>query len=115
MNIEVLLTESEIADELVESIAARDLPEKFFYWSPLSVECWRALSSRSDEALRETWAGLASKAGDLTRTFRGVIPVISFGSGEGLRDRELLKALKAADREAKYFPVDSSQSLLEMA
>jgi hypothetical protein len=115
MNIEVLLTESEIADELVESIAARDLPEKFFYWSPLSVQCWQALSSRSEEALRETWVSLSSKAGDLTRAFRGVIPVISFGSGEGLRDRELLKALKAAGREAKYFPVDSSQSLLEMA
>jgi uncharacterized SAM-dependent methyltransferase len=115
MNIEVLLTETEIAEELVESIEARDLPEKFFYWTPLSIQSWKALSSRSEEALRETWEGLAAKAADLTRAFPGIIPVISFGAGEGLRDREVLKALKAAGRESKYFPVDSSQALLEMA
>src|SRR5580704_4463435 len=115
MNIEVLLTETEIAEELAESIEARDLPEKFFYGTPLSVQSWKALSSRSDEELRETWQGLAAKAPSLTKAFPGVIPVISFGAGEGLRDREVLKALKTAGREAKYFPVDSSQALLEMA
>ena len=115
MNIEVLLTETEIADELAESIEARDLPEKFFYWTPLSIQSWKALSARSEEALRETWEGLAAKAPDLTRAFPGTIPVISFGAGEGLKDREVLKALKMAGREAKYFPVDSSQALLEMA
>jgi len=115
MNIEVLLTETEIADELVESIEARDLPEKFFYWAPLSIQSWRALSVRSEDTLRETWEGLASKAANLTSAFPGTIPVISFGAGEGLKDREVLKALKQAGREAKYFPVDSSQALLEMA
>jgi len=115
MNIEVLLTETEIADEFAESIEARDLPEKFFYWKPLSIQSWKALSARSEEALRETWEGLAAKAADLTRPFPGVIPVISFGAGEGLKDREVLKALKLAGREAKYFPVDASQALLEMA
>ncbi len=115
MNIEVLLTETEIADEFAESVEARDLPEKFFYWTPLSIQSWKALSTRSEEALRETWEKLAAKAPDLTRGFTGIIPVISFGAGEGLRDREVLKALKVAGREAKYFPVDSSQALLEMA
>src|SRR5689334_15775104 len=99
MNIEVLLTESEIAEELAESIEARDLPEKFFYWTPLSVQCWKELSARSDETLRQTWEGLAAKAPDLTRGFPGRVPVISFGAGEGLRDREVLKALKLAGRE----------------
>ena len=37
MNIEVLLTEAEIADEFAEAMEARDVPEKFFYWTPLSV------------------------------------------------------------------------------
>jgi uncharacterized SAM-dependent methyltransferase len=115
MNIEVLLTETEIADELAESFEARDLPEKFFYWTPLSIHAWKALSARSEEALRETWEGLGAKAADLTRGFPGTIPVISFGAGEGHRDREILKALRAAGREVKYFPVDASQALLEMA
>ena len=44
MNIEVLLTEAEIAQEFTESIEARDLPEKFFYWFQLSVRSWRALA-----------------------------------------------------------------------
>jgi len=50
MNIEVLLTETEIAEELAESVEARDLPEKFFYWTPLSINSWKALSARSEEA-----------------------------------------------------------------
>lgn len=115
MNIEVLLTETEIADELVESIAARDLPEKFFYWTPNSIQSWKALSARSEEALRETWEGLASKAPNLTQAFPATVPVISFGAGEGRKDLEVLKALKAAGRETKYYPVDSSQTLLEIA
>jgi uncharacterized SAM-dependent methyltransferase len=115
MNIEVLLTEAEIAEEFAESIEARDLPEKFFYWTPPSVKAWQALASRSEESLRGTWEGLATKVGDLTKPFGQKVPVISFGAGDGLKDRRLLKALAAAGREVKYHPVDASQILLEMA
>jgi uncharacterized SAM-dependent methyltransferase len=41
--------------------------------------------------------------------------VISFGSGDGVKDRMLIKALERADRVVKYFPVDASQTLLELA
>ncbi len=102
MNIEVLLTETEIADELAESFEARDLPEKFFYWTPLSIHAWKALSARSEEALRETWEGLGAKAADLMRGFPGTIPVISFGAGERpSRSRDFMKALRAAGREVE--------------
>ena len=115
MNIEVLLTEAEIAEEFAESFEARDLPEKFFYWSAPSVKAWRALAARSEEQLRETWETLASKAPDLTAAFGGKVPIISFGAGDGSKDRVLAKALVAAGREVKYFPVDASQTLLEIA
>jgi hypothetical protein len=115
MNIEVLLTEAEIADEFAESIAARDLPEKFFYWTPQSVKAWEALAARSEECLRGTWESLAARAADLTKPFGKRVPVISFGAGDGLKDRTLLRALAAAGRDVKYFPVDASQQLLETA
>jgi hypothetical protein len=115
MNIEVLLTEAEIADEFAESIAARDLPEKFFYWTPQSVKAWEALAARSEECLRGTWETLAGRAADLTKPFGKRVPIISFGAGDGLKDRILLRALAAAGREVKYFPVDASQQLLETA
>ena len=41
--------------------------------------------------------------------------MISFGAGDGARDRILLKALAVAGREVKYYPVDASQTLLETA
>src|SRR5207253_35468 len=44
MKIEALLTEAEISQEFAEAIEARDIPEKFFYWHPLSVRSWLALS-----------------------------------------------------------------------
>src|SRR5580658_6732935 len=115
MNIEVLLTEAEIADEFAEAMEARDLPEKFFYWTPLSVRAWKEVAAVSYESLRQTWDALALKAGDLTKSFGAKVPVISFGAGEALKDRVILKALQSAGREVKYFPVDSSQALLEMA
>ena len=115
MNIEVLLTEAEIAEEFAESFEARDLPEKFFYWSNPSVKAWQALAARSEEQLRGTWESLAAKAADLTKPFGRKTPVISFGAGDGAKDRIVAKALIAAGREVKYYPVDASQTLLEIA
>src|SRR6266478_8848758 len=81
MNIEVFLTEAEIAQEFAESIEARDLPEKFFYWFPRSVRAWLDLSQNSVTAsLRQCWESLSGVnarhiAGDADAT----ISVISFG------------------------------------
>jgi Histidine-specific methyltransferase, SAM-dependent len=115
MNIEVLLTEAEIGDEFAESIEARDVPEKFFYWTPPSVKAWLSLAARSEDSLHGTWEDLAAKVVELTKLFGQKVPVISFGAGNGLKDRRLVKALSAAGREVKYYPVDASQILLEMA
>jgi uncharacterized SAM-dependent methyltransferase len=115
MNIEILLTEAEIADEFAEAIEARDLPEKFFYWTPLSVRAWKNVAAVANESLRQTWEALALKSGELTKPFGARVPVISFGAGDGLKDRLILKALREAGREVKYFPVDASQTLLETA
>ena len=43
------------------------------------------------------------------------LSVISFGAGEGLTDRLLLKTLREAGYNLNYFPVDASQTLLELA
>jgi hypothetical protein len=115
MNIEVLLTEAEIAEEFAEAMEARDLPEKFFYWSPLSVRAWKEFAPETNESLRQTWEALALKALDLTKSFERRVPVISFGAGDATKDRLILKALQTAGREVKYFPVDASQALLETA
>jgi hypothetical protein len=116
MNIEVLLTEAEIAQEFTESMEARDLPEKFFYWFPLSVRAWRELSS--DDAfggLARTWDLLATKITAITSHFPSAVPVVSYGAGDGAKDRLLIQALKKNGREVRYFPVDASQTLLETA
>src|SRR5258708_38026074 len=117
MNIEVFLTEAEIAQEFAESIEARDLAEKFFYWFPRSVRAWIDLAKNAVPAsLRESWEGLSGAnarhiAGDADAT----VSVISFGSGDGVKDRMLIRALMQAGRSVKYFPVDASQTLLELA
>lgn len=115
MNTEILLTEAEIADEFAESIAARDLPEKFFYWTPVSVKAWQDLAARSEDALHDTWEALAKRASDMTKSFGEKVPVISFGAGDGIKDRQILRSLKAAGREVHYYPVDASQMMLETA
>lgn len=116
MNIEVLLTESEIAQEFADSLEARDLPEKFFYWLPLSVKAWRDVAGEgSSRELDRTWQLISSKAEEIVRDFPISVPVVSLGAGEGNKDRGFLQAVQRAGKTVKYFPVDASQTLLETA
>src|ERR1051326_2578069 len=116
MKIEILLTETEIAQEFSESMEARDIPEKFFYWFPLSAQAWLALSHDAAlEGLRQCWHGVAEKVQSLVEHFGATVPAISFGAGEGVVDRMVLAPLQKAKRDVKYFPVDASQALLEAA
>jgi uncharacterized SAM-dependent methyltransferase len=116
MNIEVLLTETEIAQEFTESIEARDLPEKFFYWFQLSVRSWRALAQDSaHQNLQNLWDRMSEQLRGCTGHFRAQIPIVSFGAGDGLKDRRLIQSMQAAGRSVRYFPVDASQALLETA
>jgi uncharacterized SAM-dependent methyltransferase len=51
----------------------------------------------------------------LLEPFGPPIHTISFGAGDGATDRLLLEAIRQSGREQKYYPVDASQTLLEMA
>src|SRR6185437_8565087 len=117
MRVEVVLTEADITQEFVEAMEARDLPEKFFYWFPRSVEEWSSLANDGAlyGGLAETWVEIAREAPALARHFNARVPVISFGAGDGSRDRILMKALKDQGCECVYYPVDASQSMLELA
>src|SRR5579863_6706951 len=116
MNIEVFLTEAEIAQEFGESLEARDVPEKFFYWFPRSVRAWLEISQNSTApGFRQCWEIVSEQAQNLTANEDSTVSVISFGSGDGVKDRMLIKALERAGRGVKYFPVDASQTLLELA
>jgi len=116
MKIDVVLTEAEIVQELTEAVEARDIPEKFFYWSPLPVRAW--LARAADPALgglHRCWKELAAKSKWLLEPYAERLPVISFGAGDGSTDRLLLDVVQYAGQELKYYPVDASQALLEMA
>jgi uncharacterized SAM-dependent methyltransferase len=117
MRVEVVLTEADIAQEFAEAIEARDLPEKFFFWFPRSAAAWITLVGRAElyGGLWDSWKEIAGTAPAMARHFHGRAPVISFGAGDGLRDRLLMKALKDSGCQPLYFPVDASQTMLEMA
>src|SRR5688500_5276379 len=117
MKVEVVLTEADIAQEFVEAIEARDLPEKFFFWFPRSAAEWTALASNPElyGGVADIWQQIAADAPTIGRHFGGKVPVISFGAGDGARDRVLMNALKDTGCECLYFPVDASQPMLEAA
>src|SRR5580658_4704650 len=117
MKVEVVLTEADIALEFAEAIEARDLPEKFFYWFARSAAEWSELIGHAElyGGLWQTWKELAANSAELAKHFKGKAPVISFGAGDGARDRLLMDAFKNAGCECAYFPVDASQAMLEMA
>src|ERR1041384_7814358 len=117
ISIHALLTENALADEFVSAFRARRLPEKFFYWFPLSVRAWLALCS--DGAYRNfvrSRSLIARSATDLAAVVQSEsLEVVSLGSGQGDKDLLLLEALAAQGRRLRYVPVDASQALLEMA
>ena len=117
MKVEVVLTETDIAHEFVDAVEARDVPEKFFFWFPRSVAEWGALTGDAElyGGLHSTWTQLAADAPALAKHFGAKVPVISFGAGDGSRDRMLMNALKDTGSECAYFPVDASQAMLEAA
>jgi uncharacterized SAM-dependent methyltransferase len=117
MKVEVVLTETDIAQEFVEAIEARDLPEKFFYWFPRSATEWATLACDKElyGGLAEAWKMIAADAALIGRHFGRRAPVISFGAGDGRRDCQLIAALKDTGCECVYYPVDASQPMLEMA
>src|SRR6185369_16929370 len=116
MKIEALLTEAEISVEFAEAMEARDIPEKFFYWCPVCVRAWLALSEDiAYESRRHSWNLVIEDVEKISGHLESTAAVISLGAGDGALDVLLLKALKAVKLDVDYFPVDASQALLEMA
>ena len=116
MKIEALLTEAEISEEFAEAMEARDIPEKFFYWHPLCVRAWQALSQDvAYESRLHSWNLLIDDAEKISSHLDSIVAVISLGAGAGSQDVALLKALQSVKLDVDYFPVDASQGLLEMA
>ena len=121
LEIEVLLTENELAEQFLAALRNRYLPEKFFYWFPLSVRAWLNLCnsaapyknfSRSYELIRKHAVEIAQ---ELTGPSGKELQVVGLGAGQGDKDLLLLEALRAEGAKVSYQPVDSSQALLEIA
>ena len=121
VHVEVLLTENELAEQFLAALRNRYLPEKFFYWFPLSVRAWLNLCksvspyrnfSRSYELIRKHAVEIAH---ELTGPSTKELKVVGLGAGQGDKDLLVLEALRAEGAKVSYQPVDSSQALLEVA
>src|SRR5690349_14304827 len=117
LSIDVVLTELELADEFLLALQRRVIPEKFFYWFPLSVRAWLALCgegayrnfSRSHQVVRRHAADVAAMVPP------GAVDVVSLGAGQGDKDRLILAALASAGRNVQIGRAHVNSSHVEIS
>ncbi|MBI4446389.1 MAG: L-histidine N(alpha)-methyltransferase [Acidobacteria bacterium] len=117
ISVDIVLTEEELTRDFTESLRRRDLKEFFFYWLPISVQAW--LSLCTDGAYKNFWRSRTLLQHHLYEMIEALpwdlAEVVSLGSGQGIKDRALMEALRTRNPTVVYRPVDASQSLLELA
>ncbi len=115
--IDVLLTENELAEDFAAALEQRYLPEKFFYWFPLSVKAWLELCQGTQQYknFSRSYQLVSGYAAEIAGQLRGSSQeVVGLGAGQGDKDLLVLRAL-AGNGAVRYRPVDASQALLELA
>ena len=117
IQVDILLCEDQIAKEFVDALERHDLPEKFFYWFPLSIRAWINLCG--DGAYRNyvrSHSVLQNNADEIVSTLPSEpIELISLGAGQGTKDFLIMEHLRKQGKYLNYRPVDASQGLLEIA
>ena len=117
IQIDILLSEDQIAQEFMNALELHDLPEKFFYWFPLSIRAWINLCG--DGAYRNyvrSHSVLQNHAAEIVSMLPSEpIELISLGAGQGTKDFLIMEHLKKQGKYLNYRPVDASQGLLEIA
>jgi len=118
LELDVLATESAMAEEFLAGVERRYLPEKFFYWFPLSVKAWLDLCQEAGpyKNYGRSYQLISKHAPEIAKRLGGSrVRVVSLGAGQGDKDLVILNAFRELGIEARYQPVDASQSLVEMA
>ena len=117
IQIDILLSEDQITQEFMDALKRHDLPEKFFYWFPLSIRAWINLCS--DGAYRNyvrSHSVLQNHAAEIVSMLPSEpIELISLGAGQGTKDFLIMEHLQKQGKYLNYRPVDASQGLLEIA
>ena len=117
IQVDILLSEDQIAQDFMGAIDRHDLPEKFFYWFPLSIRAWINLCG--DGAYRNfvrSHSVLQNHAAEIVSMLPSEpIELISLGAGQGTKDFLIMEQLKIKGKYLNYRPVDASQGLLEIA
>lgn len=117
LEIRVGLSEETIQAEFFRALARHQLPEKFFYWFPLSVSSWiRLCESKAYKNSARSLYLCRRHAGEiLSRIGSRPLQWISLGCGHGIKEIPFLRASLRRGQKVTYLPVDASLPLLKKA
>jgi len=117
VRVETLMTAEESRREFLNNLNQKRLEEKFFYWTPLSVEAWVKLcDSKEYKNYSSSYRCVRRVADDVVSLIQGQeIFWIALGCGDAAKEILFLRSLKKRHVGMSLLAVDFSRSLLEKA
>jgi L-histidine N-alpha-methyltransferase len=107
-----------IKQDLLDSLRARDLKQKFHYETVKQAQQWLALHeayspARRDPGCVEIYAQAARESAGLMQ--ENIVHVIGLGCGGGQKDTTVLSELRRSGKTVLYTPCDSSLQMVLVA
>jgi len=111
-----LLTKKELERQFCECLIRREMPDEFLYLGDTGSKNWLALDESAEFTVATSLTDLLRQSIDaIASHISSKFDVVSIGVGSGQKEQILVETLIRQGLSPKYYPVDVSSELVDVA